>query len=376
MTTTATKEHVRPGQLLWLLIPLILATGIDLTPSATSATAGRAGWISVLVASIAWLPFLYLHLRLGDYAGTRSLVALAEAALGRWPGKAVGLVIALFFLHLAAVVLREASDFIAVTLMPETPEAVVLAVTILLVAWGVAQGAEVLARGAEFYVPVAILTFFILILLLSAHEMDFRNLLPITDASPRQVVMGAAVPLALFSETGSLVALWSVLPTSAEVRRVVWLSHGAITALLAVNTAATIAVFGPRLPARFRYPFLQITEMISLADFLERLDAVHAAVWFGGIVFKACTVLLTALILLRDVLGLSDYSVLAFPAGALLLPASLSVVENVADFQAFVAVAPAYFLLVNGGLPIVVLVACRLRGLRPAPVDGTEGDAP
>ena len=373
LTNMTNKERLRPGQLIWILIPLIVATGIDLVPASTSTSVGRAGWISLILAGAAWLPFQYMHLRLGEYAGGRSLARLAEEALGRWPGKALGLMASVFFLHLTTIVLWEAGDFISLTLMPETPEVVIKAVTSLMIIWVVAQGAESLARSSEFYVPVAILTFF-LILLLSSHEMDLRNLLPIPDASTGQLVMGIYVPLALFAEMSILAALWPVLPPSRQIRRVVWLSYAAILGILLLDTVATVATFGPELAAQFRFPLLQVTKMISVLDFLERLDAAHAAIWFGGITIKASVALLASLLLLRDVLGIKDYRTLAFPVGALLLPLSLSDVNDAADFQVFVEMAPPYFLIVNVVLPALVLATCRLRKISPQTRSDRQGE--
>ncbi|AEG60415.1 GerAB/ArcD/ProY family transporter [Desulforamulus ruminis] len=350
-------------QAIFLLTTTIFATVILFVPSITANYAMQDAWISVLLATACGLLMAWLITRLGLYYPDKTIFEYAGKIVGRWPGKAVGLLYILWFLHLNAEVIREYGELMTAAFMPDTPIIVFHLIVVALAAYAVRNGLEVLTRANEVFFPV-ILGSIILVLLLSIGNMDFNRLLPIWDAGAIPVLKGSLVPLSWF---GEIVTIMILLPYLNKPGKAYQVSAAALLIsglLLLSSVVGALAIFGPQLSGAWMFPTLNNARIISIANFIERMEPFVMGVWVTGGFIKISVFFWVVVLGTAQILELKDYRPLVLPIGATLVALSMFLNSNILDLLLFLSqVWPAYALSIfEVGIPLLLLVIAWLRG--------------
>jgi spore germination protein KB len=356
-------ETIDGRQATWLMIGLILPTAFLVVPAITVKHAGQGAWLSILVAVPVGLAVARMVVSICLRFPGKSLLQCAEVILGRVPGKAVQFLYVWWFLHGAAFISDEFGSFLCAAIMPDTPPLVFFIVGTAVVAYGVRHGLEVLARYTQVFLPLT-LTLLSVVLLLAVTEMKFSRLLPLLERTPAEILKGAATPMSWLGES---VILGLIVPNLARPREAMAV---AVRALLFVSfflwacVAAAILVYGPVLPAGWLFPTYNVVRVVSIANFLERLDAVVVAAWMFGGFTKVGLFLYAAALGSAQALGLRDYRPLVGPL-AVILVGLATLCRSVVDLRDFAArVWPAYTLLPFAlGFPLLLLAVAALRRL-------------
>lgn len=356
------KGKISPRQTGELVFIGILATAILFVPAITAAMAGHDAWIACLVGSLLGLPTLILVLWLGRKHPGQTIFQYSEKVLGKWLGKLVGLAYVWIFLHLTSVVVREFGDFMTTSFMPDTPLSVFNFSLLLLGAWAVIAGLEVIARMNEFII-LLVVSFLLLIIILSIDNWELNNLLPFFSRGPLPILAAAIVPA---SWHGEVVFLAVILPFMTRPNRAFIAGSMGIfasAALLTTGVVGTLAVFGPELTASLRFPLHVFVRTINVGGFLTRFEVVVMVTWVAGVFIKTAIFYYCAALGLAQVLGLSEYRAVVMPLGIIMATLSISLFRDVTVLVEFLAHTwPVYSLsLFFLGLPLLLLVVTLVR---------------
>ena len=148
------KEIISDGQAISLMILFYLGTTIT---TGTSLGIGNNGWISIGLAMLEALPFLFICVRLLSAFPGKNLFDILELLLGKTLGKLVTLLYTIYALQLGSFILRIFSMFVHSVALPETPDFVTYIMMGALAAWILRAGLEVMARTAKFLLIVIII---------------------------------------------------------------------------------------------------------------------------------------------------------------------------------------------------------------------------
>ncbi|MDH7479641.1 MAG: endospore germination permease [Syntrophomonadaceae bacterium] len=346
-----------------LMVSLVLPTAIFTVPGITVKTARQDAWVSILAATLAGLLIALLVANLSLRFPGKTLFEYAEEILGKAPGKAVGLLYLWWFLHTNSIIISEFSSFLCTAILPKTPFIVLHVVTIFVVAYLVRSGLEVLSRFNQIFLPL-VLGLLVVVFILAATEMKAVRLLPVLDARPAEILKGAAVPLSLLGEIVAFAMIAPYLNRPRAACRVAALATLFTGFFMLLTTLVAIAVFGPHATGKMIFSTYNSVRVISIANFLERLETVVVMAWvFGGFakigIFYYAAVLGSA-----QWLGLSDYRPLVAPVGVILVALAVISCRNVVEMVDFIAVTwPPYSLSIfELGMPLALLTVALLRG--------------
>ena len=345
-----------------LLTLTILPTAILFLPSVVSNTAGKDAWVSIIVAALFSLVVLLLVTTLTRRFPGKNLFQISEAVLGKFLGKIASLLYIWLFIHITAVVMREFGEFMTIAFMPETPLPVFNIILMLMVAYALKMGLETLARTGEV-IFFLITSNLILIMILNIPEVEGKLLLPVLAQGIRPVMQGALVPAAFLGEILLIGVFAPFLHNRAKERKIALLGIAINTFFLALGTAVSIAVFGVKELANFRFPFLMFVRIIEIGGFIERIDALVMVIWISGIAVKTAIFAYAALLGIKEVFGLKDTRPLILPLGVILVPLSILLHKNIEDLSFFIAHTwPRYAISVYWlGLPLLFLLVAILR---------------
>lgn len=354
------KGRISALQLAILMNPTIIATAILLVPAITGKFAKQDMWLSpIWASSTGFLSVLIVHL-LNKHYLKETVIQFSEKILGRIPGKLVGLVFLLFYLHISAIILREYGEFVVGIFLHYTPILIVIGSMTFVCSFAVRGGLEVIARSAQIFVPLIVILFLVIVILL-IPDLKPSNIFPIMEEGVIPSLMGAVVPSSWFSEFFLISFLFPYLKDREKGVKWGIISVFSVLVILVITNIFSLFLFGGITPS-FTYPVMNAARYANIADFLQHLESIVMAIWVAG-TFVKNSVFYYALVLgTAQWLKLADYRSLVLPVGLLLTVVSIWSAPNLEELAHYLSTTlPFYFISVQMFIPIFLLFILVMR---------------
>jgi spore germination protein KB len=295
--------------------------------------AKQDAWIAIGVASIMGVGLILFYHRLISRIEGKNLFQLFEVAFGKWGGKAFTFLYIVYFLYIAARVLRDFGELLISSILPSTPVEVTGIVIMLIITYVLYLGIEVLARTSEIFLPYVIL--FILGVgfgIVVSGEMHMENLLPILPEGVGPVIK-AVFPGLLTFPFGELVVFTLIMPYVSNAKYVGKVSVFSVLAaggLLIYTSVVQITTLGFEMKNRSTFPLLSAAREVSLLDFIERIDLLIVFIMMFGVIIKVAVFTYGGLKGLEFISDL-PYRYFSFPIAMLVAYMSVFMSDNFAE---------------------------------------------
>lgn len=366
------KGKISALQMGILMYPTIMATAILVVPSITIKHAERDMWISPIWGSFVGFALTYITYQLHKLYPGQSLIQYSERVFGRILGKCCGLLFLMMQLHDTGFVIREYGEFVIGNFLSRTPVVMVMGSLVLVCAFAVRSGVEVIARCAQLFVPVFILLLLLLMLLLGP-EYDPHNMLPMLENGIGRSLRGSLTVNSWFSDFVMLTFLLPAVSDPNKGRKWGIIAVVSIMLTMVITNIAILMLFGD-LTAGFNYPFMVASRYIGLADFVEHLEAITMAIWVLVIFIKMCIYYYVFVLGTAQWLKLSDYRLLVFPVGICIVALGIWVTPNMQVMAKFFDSSGLFYSLsVKALLPALLCAVALVRHkFRSRPVPGSK----
>ncbi|MDI3257892.1 MAG: endospore germination permease [Kyrpidia sp.] len=346
-------------QFVFLMIWLVLGTGILTMPFAIGQFVVRDAWISACLFPLgasAIIGVVALFTR--TFRGA-TLIEGVQAAFGPYVGGAVTLWILIVMWTTSSIMLREISLFINNTVMPRTPNFIITLLLILPAAYAVYQGLEVIGRLAEVITPVGIAITVTLYLLAMQHA-DFSRLQPVLADGWEPVLRGAVVPWGFAAELVFSLLLANSLERGPLLRGLWFASAFISLAGVVAETTITSILGASRTFTNF--PILEVVRTIRIGGFVERLDPLYVMGVITTMFLKLSLFHYGLCTALRQWLRLKTSRPVVWPAAAVVWAGSILLVRDAAKFQDLVLFGLwGYLLFTAFVIPSAAVAVYRLR---------------
>ncbi|MBU8906637.1 GerAB/ArcD/ProY family transporter [Desertibacillus haloalkaliphilus] len=349
------KGKISSFQMAVMMYPTIIATAILVIPAISAEAAGRDLWLSPFWALGTGFVTIAIAIKLHSYFPKETVIEYCPKIIGKVPGKIIGLLFLLFYLHINGVIIREYTDFVIGIFLMETPMIVVIASMVFVSALAVRAGLEVLARTAEMFVPIVLFIIFVIIVLLLS-EIDFDNIFPIFEEGITPSFLGALMPSSWYSEFFLISFLLPYVANPNKALRWSVMSLLLISFSLMVTNLVVMLLFG-LITEDLSYPLMSAARYISIADFFENVEAVVMALWVAGAYVKIAVFYYALVIGTAQWLDLSNYRPVVFPIGMLLVIFGVWVTPTFTEMRELLgATSPVYLPFVQTLIPLFLLV--------------------
>ncbi len=342
---------------LWLLVVnFTIGSALLLIPAPTTFVAKQDGWIVMLIATIIGIFITYVMISLACLYPKQNLISILHTLLGKKLGNIIGLLYAWFFLHLSALVIRNAVDFVKAVIMPDTPITIFSIMAGILLLLSVHKGSEILGRFNEFITPFAIVGFwFTIVMVIPITNPDYLQ--PILRSGIKPLIKGAYSVLAFpFAE---LVVFLMFIPLVSNKKHIkkVFISAGAVGGLsLTVMIFLTILVLGVKATEMSIYPTYSMARLINIANFLTRVEAVLALAYIIVIFVKIAASFYGSIIAIAQIFNLSEYRSLTFPLVIIVVTLSITLDRSIVEVVDFATTSwTPYGLLFGFIVPLILL---------------------
>ncbi|WP_341279038.1 endospore germination permease [Paenibacillus sp. FSL H8-0537] len=302
---------ISSSQMAILLYPSILATSILSVPSITMTHAHQDMWLSPIWAGLFGMLTVWVAIKLNRLKPDSTLIRTSFSLLGAVPGFLVGLFYIFYLPHLTGIIIRQYGEFIISNALPMTPQFVVTGSMVLVCAINARLGIEVIGRTSQIFTAVFIfLSAFLFILLIG--ELHPSELLPIAENGIGPSIKGALAPAAWFSEYILIAFLLPFVNDREKAMRKSMLSVLFVTITMIATNLVCLFLMGD-LTTSFIYPVMIAARYITIADFMQHLEAVVIAIWISGIFVKISVFLYVYSITVADWLKLKHYRSIVMP---------------------------------------------------------------
>ncbi|MFG6150067.1 GerAB/ArcD/ProY family transporter [Halobacillus sp. B23F22_1] len=355
-------------QFIAIVINFLIFSSILMAPAITVVAANQDGWVSMLLALGIGLILMVLYLYMFKKYKYPSLFELMDHIAGKWIGSVVNLLIIFYALHLAAMVLRNLSNFMVSSVVPYSHPWIYQILTLVVVAYTVSLGVKIIFLLNELLFPfVALFTVGSLLLIL--REFSIFELKPFFHTPPLDVFHGAYVILGFpFIEILLLSAFFQFVEKKEKLR-LVFLSGIAIGGMtLAVTVFLIIGDEGAYLVARETYPTFSVLRDIEFFTVFERIEFLLAVAWLLGLFVKITACFLVGMLGLKHLSKSTTYKVYIIPIGILVWALSNHLHKTVMDFTGFVTTSWTFYWFSLYCLIILMLTIGTVRKKHKLPI--------
>lgn len=354
------KGKISAAQMGIMMYPTVLATAILLVPAITAHIAERDLWLSPIWASATGFLTVYVVYRLNQLYPEKTFIEYCGEIVGKLAGKAIGWVYLAFFLHITGIIIREYGEFMVGTFLNRTPISLVMGTMVLVCAFNVRGGLEVMGRSAQIFVPIVIVLFVCIVILL-IPELEPGYMLPVLEHGLWPSFKGSLVLHGWFSEFMLIAFLLPYVTDRKKGRSWALMSVMAIMLTMVITNLASYFLFGES-TSKIVYPVMVAARFVSIADFFEHMEALVMMIWVGGTFVKISVFFYAIVLGAAQLLKCSDYKPLTLPIGLLLLMISIWLASSLQQLVHFLStVSPFYFLTMQTAIPAVLLLIALAR---------------
>lgn len=322
-------------------------------------------WITLLFDIGMGMGLILFYNALGGLFPEKNLMEYTEELLGKWMGKAVGLVFVFYFIHSTAVFLRQIGAFMTIEIMQETPIQAVHIFFFVVVVMGVRLGLEPISRVGELLFPW-IVFLFVLLCLSVANQIEIKKIQPVLGKGIETVIMGSFRFLGNpFLQLSIFLMVFPYVNRTAGAKKSFLTGTLLGGCFLLVLTFLCIAVLGANNTSIHFAPAYYLAKKINIGDFFQRVEALMAGIWFVTIFFKVTICFYVSCLGLAHVFNLRGYRFLTYPLGIIVIVFALVLSPNVVHYQTVVFAHWTSYTLMFGLLfPLLLLGMAAIRKKR------------
>jgi spore germination protein KB len=318
-------------------------------------------WIAGILGIIMSVPMILVYSRILSLFQGSDLYDILETVMGKVIGKVMAVVYIWYSFHLGSLVVRDFGEFLGTVAMRESPMIISMLILILSCMITVKSGIEVMARTAAYLLPL-FMAIIVIVQLLAIPQLEPSNLKPILGGGLAPILKGGFYTFSFpFAETVLMMGTLYTLQTKKSHYKVyLWgvLIAGTTIILLTIRN---IMILGS-MRNRLYFSSHTAVAMISIGEFLQRIEVTVSFTFAVGVFFKTCICLFVTCKGISKVIGLSDYRSIMIQTGLLMtFLAKISFESTMEIFEWTSKVYPYYALPFQVILPMIIWVLAEIK---------------
>lgn len=275
----AENYKISVRQLEVLLLLYYFGTTVLFLPSDAAVVAGNACWIVTSIWGVLSSFLAVFLVYCGERHPSYTAVEWYKHSFGRVIGKALAFGLGGKLIFDGAMELRLFCDVVSSSMLPRTPQWLLIALTLFLCCLAASYGMECTARVGEILFFLVFIPL-IFVLIFVAISSGYNRVLPIQfpDLKGMKDSMPSFAPLL----QGFMVFffIFPSLEKRRHMKRRIWLTCIFATAVISVLVFLSLAVYGTEVLAEKLMPTLQMMERVSFSGiFLGRQDLFLIWLW-------------------------------------------------------------------------------------------------
>ncbi|WP_156177893.1 endospore germination permease [Bacillus sp. SA1-12] len=293
--------------------------------------AKQDAWLVIILAMLGGFILMFVYTKLSSFYPEDTLLQMIPKIIGKFLAYPIILIYICYFTYLAAKACRDFAEIIAATLLDDTPLVVVIGSFVMLMIYCFRGGIETFGRMGEAVFPVYIMAMIVIwILLLTVKDFNVTKIMPILG-NGLQPVLKEVFPTVLTFPFGESIIITMFLPflnNKENVKKVGMIVILITGSLITLNLILILSVLGPEIYNKEFFPLLSATRLVTIANFLERFDALIILMMVAGVFFKIGGWLFGATVGIAHLFKLRQTASVFLGLGTIITPLSLLAASN------------------------------------------------
>ncbi|MFW6035918.1 MAG: GerAB/ArcD/ProY family transporter [Halothermotrichaceae bacterium] len=313
------KVRISKYQLIMMVLGFMY--GVVINPA---ASAKQDGWLVIILTTFAAVPVVFLFVYISLLNPEKNLLEILKRHFGKYVGSIIGLLYVWYFLHLAAIVIRNFGDFVVITIFPETPVLAVIIAMAVVIAFAVRKGLEVMARSTEIliiFVPVSV----IIITSLMLGSVDIKNWKPFLEKGIIPVLK--VVKTLIGFPVGELVIFLMIFPALNDKKKLLkstLIGVFSVGLIFFIVNVRDLFVLGADMYSRSTFPSALAIRLIPKVN----LDPFYLVSLLLGGSLKVAICIYAAVKGLAEIFSIDNYKPFVLPMTALMVALSIWLYES------------------------------------------------
>ncbi|CAH2214617.1 GerAB/ArcD/ProY family transporter [Tepidibacter aestuarii] len=327
--------------------------------------AKQDAWLAFILAMIMVFPMVIIYSRIHYIFPDKDLFDIFEICFGKFIGKIMILLYTWFVFFFASDILVNYGQFIRIVNLENTPQIVPIISLCILCAWGIKEGIEVLGRWAEFLLPIPIISFFIMILLLTP-DMNMDNMKPTLAEGFKPVLEGAFSAFTFpFVQTVVFTMGFFSFKTKKSPYKIYILGLLIGGIFLCILSIINILVIGVDAATRVYYPTRATASKTELGNLFQGAEVMVFLTFILGGFIKISILLLCICKGITKVFGYKKYRFIIIPISLLVINLSYFQYDSIPYYYEFnKEVWPYYHFPFQVIFPIFIWIIAEIKNKR------------
>lgn len=321
-------------------------------------------WICLLASQLFSIPVIWIYARIMWLFPEKNVYQITEYIFGKFFSKILIVIMIWYSIHLAALVLRNFSEFMQIVALTETPQLALMLIIIAVAGYMAKSGVEVLGKWAVIVTGTLILTVSFTVFLLY-NQMDFTNFLPVMN-HPTKDLLGSGYKLASFPfmETVVFLGMADSIRKQDKPFKIVLLGDLLGAAILLVVMLRNIVTLGPALLKAEYFPSYVAARIISISDFLVRIEGTISLNFILTGLTKITVCLMAACRGIAFLFHLEDYRKIVLPVGLFVTALCAILYQNTMQMFNFINIYEIYAALFQIVIPVLIWLGGEIKNRR------------
>ncbi len=280
-------EKLSLTQIFTMIINFLLGSSIVV---GIGMEAKRDAWLVVLIGMFIGLIVMSFYLYFMSLLPGKNIYEIIEYCFSRKVAVILALVYLSYFIYISARVIRDFGELITTAILPATPIEFTIFTLMLVIGYILYLGIEVLGRTAEIFSPyMFVFVFLLFILLYAGGKINLTNIQPILSSGIMEVIK-STIPSIIAFPFGELIAFTVILANIGNYKaasKVCLISVFIASVILLSSVFLIIATLGENTATRANFPLLITARLVSIGEFLERIDVLVVFIMMLGILIKS-----------------------------------------------------------------------------------------
>ncbi len=355
------KDILTFRQAQFLIIMFIFGSSVVM---GVNSEAGQDSWLSVIIAVVLVFPVLMMYARIIKLHPGKGLFEIIETLFGKVSGKIITALMTWYALHLGALVLRNFSEFIQITAMPETPQLPIMIAMLLVTLYLAKSGIATLGKWGIVILPIVIIILLLTIILALKH-MDFTNIMPIMEHSPGKITAGALQLFTFpYAETILFLAVAHTLKKGVNPYKLFAYSSGIAAIVLVLVVLRNIETLGVAMVEAEYFPSYVTARIIHYGDFLARIEGSISMNFILAGITKITLCLMATAKGMAKLLGFEDYKQILMPTGLLVLALCAIIYNSTMEMFEFLKYYQIYAIPFQIMIPFIIWITGEIQAKR------------
>jgi spore germination protein (amino acid permease) len=280
------KASVGGKELTAMMSVLVAAHSFLNYPRFASEVGFEAAWMVPLLSSVISIAvLLVVDALFRRTSARRGLIEICRIWIGRTGTAVIAVLLALYFLIITATIMRQFTENVITTVLPNTPIYIVGGLFVASIVYVAHCGLEGIARVGYIALPVLVIGILALCLL----TMKFWNtdmLFPFWGNGIVNIARGSLLGSSIFANVLLLSLIRSHIHDPRDFRRVGIKSTLYSTVVLVLFLVVYHMIFTPDEAVKMTSPMYSMARTIHLGRFVQRLESIFIFMWVSAAVVK------------------------------------------------------------------------------------------